>query len=87
MAILGARLLASSALVPIEARAQGALAQSGLVGELEGLTIVTDPAKWPKRFKEAPQLAELVKAGKLPPLRQRLPEDLMLIQPVREIGK
>ncbi len=87
LAILGACLLAASALVPIEARAQGALAQSGLVGELEGVTIVTDPAKWPKRFKEAPQLAELVKAGKLPPVEQRLPEDLMVIQPVREIGR
>lgn len=87
LAILGACLLAASALVPVEARAQGALAQSGLVGELEGVTIVTDPAKWPKRFKEAPQLAELVKAGKLPPVEQRLPQDLMVIQPVREIGK
>lgn len=87
MASLGARLLVGSALVPIEARAQGALAQSGLVGELEGVTIVTDPAKWPKRFEEASQLAELVKAGKLPPLEQRLPEDLVVIQPVREIGE
>lgn len=84
---LAAFLLAASALAPVAARAQGALAQSGLVGELEGIRIVTDPAKWPKRFKEAPQLAELVKAGKLPPVEQRLPEDLMVIQPVREIGK
>lgn len=87
LAILGACLLAASALAPSGARAQGALAQSGLVGELEGITIVTDPAEWPKRFKEAPQLAELVKAGKLPPVEQRLPEDLMVIRPVREIGR
>ncbi len=87
LAILGACLLAASALAPAAAWAQGALAQSGLVGELEGVTIVTDPAKWPKSFKEAPQLAELVKAGKLPPVDKRLPEDLMVIQPVREIGK
>lgn len=87
LAILGACLLAASALVPSGTRAQGALAQSGLVGELEGVTILTDPAKWPKRFKEAPQLAELVKAGKLPPVEQRLPEDLMVVRPVREIGR
>lgn len=87
LAIVGACLLAASALAPVELGAQGSLAQSGLVGELEGITIVTDPAKWPKSFKEAPQLAELVKAGKLPPVRERLPEDLMVIQPVREIGK
>ena len=34
-------------------------------------------------------LAELVKAGKLPPVEQRLPEpaDLMVIKPLKEIGK
>ncbi|MHB9091905.1 MAG: twin-arginine translocation signal domain-containing protein, partial [Chloroflexota bacterium] len=34
-----------------------------LIGKLEGPEIVSDPAKWPKTFKEAPKLAELVKAG------------------------
>jgi hypothetical protein len=33
--------------------------QSDLVGKLEGPTIITDPAQWPKTFKEAPALAEL----------------------------
>ena len=37
-----------------------------LIGKLEGPEIITDPAKWPKTFKEAPALAELTKAGKLP---------------------
>jgi len=34
-------------------------------------------------------LAELVKAGKLPPVEQRLPEpaDLMVVKPLKEIGK
>ena len=40
-----------------------------------------------QELQEAPQLAELVKAGKLPPVEQRLPQYLMVIQPVREIGK
>ena len=44
------------------AEAQTSLSQSGLVGEIQGPTIITDPAKWPKKFAEAPMLAELVKA-------------------------
>jgi peptide/nickel transport system substrate-binding protein len=79
--------LAFAALPDIEARAQSALSQSGLVGTPEGITIVADPAQWPKSFNEAPQLAELVKQGKLPPVKDRLPQDMMVIKPVQEIGK
>ena len=81
-----ARLLLGAALVigtAAAASAQTSLSQSGLVGTPEGITIVTDPAQWPKTFNEAPQLAELVKQGKLPPVEERLPEDLMVIKPVR----
>ncbi|HEX9015057.1 MAG TPA: ABC transporter substrate-binding protein [Chloroflexota bacterium] len=62
---------------------------ANLVGKLEGPEIITDVSKFPKSFKEAPMLADLVKAGKLPPVEQRLPapEDLMVIKPLREIGK
>ena len=42
------------------ASAQTGLQSSGLVGKLEGASIVTDAAAQPKEFKEAPQLAELV---------------------------
>ena len=60
--------------------AAGALAQSGgktssYIGKLEGPEVVTDAAKAPKTFKEAPQLAELVKAGKLPPVAERVGQD------------
>jgi len=79
--------LAFAALPAIEARAQSALSQSGLVGTPEGITIITDQAQWPKSFNEAPQLAELVRQGKLPPVKDRLPQDLMVIKPVQEIGK
>lgn len=41
----------------------------------------------PTRFKEAPVLAEQVKAGKLPPVDKRLPETPLIIDPVEEIGK
>ncbi|HEY7158602.1 MAG TPA: ABC transporter substrate-binding protein, partial [Gemmataceae bacterium] len=69
--------------------AAGALAQSKspLVGKLEGPEVVTDPAKFPKAFKEAPQLAELVKAGKLPPVAERVGQDPLVIKPLKEIGK
>src|SRR5262245_33346119 len=58
-----------------------------LIGKLEGPTTITDPAKFPKTFKEAPQLAELVKAGKLPPVKERIGEDPLVIKPVHEIGR
>jgi peptide/nickel transport system substrate-binding protein len=72
--------------------AAGALAQSGgktssYIGKLEGPEVVTDPAKAPKTFKEAPQLAELVKAGKLPPVAERVGLEPVVIKPLREIGK
>ena len=70
--------------------AAGALAQggkSGLIGKLEGPEVVTDPAHSPNVFKEAPQLAELVKAGKLPPVAERIGQDPLVIKPLHEIGK
>ena len=58
-----------------------------LIGKLEGPELILDPAKWPKKFSEAPMLAELVKAGKLPPVEQRIPEEPMVVKPLRETGK
>src|SRR5690606_12501950 len=79
--------VALAALPEPNAWAQGTLAESGLIGELEGITIIEDPAEWPTSFNEAPQLAELVAKGELPPVEERLPEDLMVIQPVDGIGR
>src|SRR3989475_1134053 len=62
-------------------------AGSDLIGKLEGPEVVTDAAKIPKAFKEAPQLAALVKAGKLPPVAERVGQDPLVIKPLREIGK
>src|SRR5512134_2837887 len=58
-------------------------------GKLEGPEIIRDVAKFPKKFAEAPMLAELVRTGKLPPLETRLPEpdDLMVVKPLKEIGR
>jgi len=38
-------------------------------------------------YKEAPALAELVKAGKLPPVAQRLPEDPLVVDTIESIGQ
>ncbi|HSF30275.1 MAG TPA: ABC transporter substrate-binding protein [Candidatus Tectomicrobia bacterium] len=69
----------------------GAPAPSGagtsLIGKLEGPEVITDAAKFPKSFKEAPQLAELVKAGKLPPVAERIGQDPLVLKPVHGVGK
>ncbi|MBI1775401.1 MAG: ABC transporter substrate-binding protein [Proteobacteria bacterium] len=65
----------------------GALATSGLVGKLEGAELVLDAAKMPTAFKEAPQLAKLVAEGKLPPVKERVGQEPLVIKPLQEIGK
>ena len=82
--LLGASMLVSPMLAQ---PAQAQLDQSGLVGKPQGITIITDPAKFPTTFNEAPALAALVREGKLPAVKDRLPQDLMVIQPVGEVGK
>ena len=39
------------------------------------------------KFNEAPQLTELVKQGKLPPVEERLPDDPLVVVPFEEIGQ
>src|ERR1051326_2052101 len=75
--------------VALDALAQGAagLAQSGLVGALDGSEVVTDPATMPHKFQEAPELAELVRQGKLPPVAQRLPDEPLVLKPLNSVGK
>ena len=83
-------ILALVGLVLSAAMVAGALAQGAgksLIGKLEGPEVVTDPAKFPKKLNEAPQLAELVKAGKLPPVAERIGQDPLVIKPLHEIGK
>lgn len=77
---------ALTAAVAAGALAQGA-GKSTLIGKLEGPEVVTDPARFPKAFNEAPQLAALVKAGTLPPVAERIGQDPLVVKPLREIGK
>ncbi len=44
-------------------------------------------AAQPTRFKEAPVLAEQVKAGKLPPVERRLPENPLVVPVVERTGQ
>ena len=70
-------------------RRRAAKIGSSLIGKLEGPEIILDAKAFPKTFKEAPILAEQVKAGKLPAVDKRLPEpsQLFVVKPLREIGK
>jgi len=58
-----------------------------LVGKLEGPELILDPAKWPKKLAEAPMLAALVKAGKLPAVAERVPAEPLVVKPVHGIGR
>lgn len=66
---------------------ESALAASGLVGDLEGATLVLDQSEWPTSFGEAPSLAARVAAGELPPVEERIPSEPMVVQPLHEIGQ
>jgi peptide/nickel transport system substrate-binding protein len=81
--------LSMAALAIGEARAQGAgaLSQSGLVGQPQGATIVTDAARMPRSFKEAPELAALVQQGRLPPVAQRVSQEPLVLQPIDDVGR
>ena len=80
-------LITSTALAQQPTTAGGAIAQSGLVGRLEGGEVITDPARMPRSFKEAPELAALVQQGRLPPVAQRLPQEPLVVKPLGEVGR
>ncbi|MGH2560962.1 MAG: ABC transporter substrate-binding protein, partial [Thermomicrobiales bacterium] len=69
------------------AQESGSTADNPLIGTLEGPEVVTDAAQFPTTFQEAPQLAELVQQGQLPPVQERIGQDPLVIKPVHEIGK
>ena len=88
---LGLLTVASTAAGPAamapQAAAQAANLGANLIGKLEGAEVITDPARFPKTFKEAPMLSDLVKAGKLPPVQERIGQDPLVVKPLHEIGK
>ncbi len=80
----GAAVAAGAVVLGGAANAQG-VAGSGLVGRLEGATIAGHTR--PAALKEAPQLAQLVREGKLPPVAQRVPEEPLVLRPLRAVGR
>ena len=73
----------------VPATQEAAKIGSELIGKLEGPEIIRDSSRFPKTFGEAPTLAEMVQAGTLPPVAERLPDpdDMMVIKPLHEIGQ
>jgi peptide/nickel transport system substrate-binding protein len=87
LSVLAVALLALVAGSRIEPAAMAQTIGGSMIGKLEGPEVITNPAQFPKTFQESPQLAELVKAGKLPPVAERLGQDPLVIKPVHEIGR
>lgn len=56
-----------------------------LIGELEGVRVLRNFV--PASYREAPMLAELVAAGELPPVEERVGPEPLVLKPVHEIGK
>jgi peptide/nickel transport system substrate-binding protein len=52
-----------------------------LAAETPGITGAATTAPAPAAFKESPALAALVKAGKLPPIGERLPKEPYIVRP------
>jgi len=50
------------------------------------LVLVSVPL-YATEYNEAPMLKELVEAGELPPVEERLPEEPLVIEPIEEIGQ
>ncbi|HYQ62025.1 ABC transporter substrate-binding protein [Actinophytocola sp.] len=64
---------------------RGGAAQAGLPA-IEGAQLVTDPARMPKKFREAPEFAKLVSEGKLPPVAERVGSAPLVLKPVHSAG-
>lgn len=74
-AATGASSLQASATAFASSDAHGGSQGSPLTGSFQGA------------FKEAPMLADLVKAGKLPSVDQRIPSNPRVIKPLEAVGK
>lgn len=46
-----------------------------------------EPAAEVSQYNEAPMLAEMVAAGELPPVDERLPQDVQVVTPVKGVGQ
>jgi peptide/nickel transport system substrate-binding protein len=49
---------------------------------IESAELVTDTSKYPTAFKERPEFAAMVQAGKLPPVAERIGQDPLVLSPL-----
>jgi peptide/nickel transport system substrate-binding protein len=61
--------------------------QEPAVGEAEPAAQAPAAAEVDLNAKEAPMLAEMVQAGTLPPLEERLPSNPLVVEPVESLGQ
>ncbi len=59
----------------------------GLLGGGTSAPLATPALAQASKYHEAPMLAELVRAGKLPPVEKRLPEDPLVVDTIESIGQ
>src|SRR5262249_49390739 len=58
-----------------------------VLGPVEGPVVITDVSKYPKTFKESPDLASLVAQGKLPKVADRIGPDPIVVQNLQSVGQ
>src|SRR6185503_19089237 len=63
------------------------VAQATAVPTAAPAAAATAPAAGASKYKEAPDLAQLVKDGKLPPVEKRLPDNPRVLKPLEETGQ
>jgi peptide/nickel transport system substrate-binding protein len=54
--------------------------------DIESAELVTDSSEFPTSFNERPEFAEMVAAGTLPPVAERIGEDPLVLRPLNDIG-
>ena len=87
VALIGSTgLIAAACAAPPAPAAPAAPANPAPATEATKAPAAAAPAAGEAGAKEAPALAEMVKAGKLPALDKRLPPEPMVITPVEEVG-
>src|SRR5690554_295540 len=78
LSMLAAAGAVAVACVPVEQAAAPATQEQ---------TTLTDSAVPGQQYNEAPQLADLVRAGELTPVDDRLPAAPMVVEPVERVGR
>ncbi len=84
--------LAATAAVASACQPAAAPTEAPTVAPTQAPTVAPTPAETKAvapagKYKEAPMLAELVKAGKLPPVEERLPKNPKVVEVTESIGK